>query len=280
MQTPPASTRAPTQRIPHAHLVQPDIAWEDHEENYARTRRLLAAADIRPGDLVLLTEMFDTGFSVEFEKTADVDARTLGFLRTLASELRVTLQGSRTVIGPDGRGRNRFSILGPDGALLAEYDKVHPFSLGRTTEAERFTSGGEVVTYAWTHAPDHSVVVCPAICYDLRFPELFRIGMLKGAELFALGANWPTSRQAHRRALDIARAIENQAFVLDVNRTGNDPALAYSGGTIAIGPRGDILGELGDAPGVLSVGIDIKDARDWRRTFPATRDHRLIGRTE
>lgn len=267
-------------RTPHAHLVQPDIAWEDHEENHARTRRLLASADVRPGDLILLTEMFDTGFSVELDKTADVHNKTLDFLRTLASELRVTLQGSRTVIGPDGRGRNRFSILGPDATLLAEYDKVHPFSLGRTTEADRFTSGNAVVTYAWTPGSHPSVVICPAICYDLRFPELFRIGMLKGAEIFALGANWPTSRQAHRRALDIARAIENQAFVLDVNRTGDDPALNYSGGTIAIGPRGDVLGELGDAPGVLSVPIDIDDVRSWRRTFPATRDHRLIGRTE
>jgi omega-amidase len=260
-----------------AHLVQPDIAWEDKAENYARTERLLDAAKPAQGDFALLAEMFDTGFSFNLERTSDADGSTLGFLRALARRYGVTLQGSRSVLGPDGRGRNRFSCIGPDGSLLAEYDKVHPFSLGRTTEAETFTSGGRVVTYAWTRPGGGSVTVCPAICYDLRFPELFRRGMLMGAELFAIGANWPTSRHAHRRALDIARAIENQAVVLDVNRVGADPNVVYGGGTIAVGPRGDVMGELGDQPGVLSVEIDLDDLRDWRRKFPAIRDHRLLG---
>ena len=117
------------------------------------------------------------------------------------------------------------------------------------------------------------------MCYDLRFPELFRIGLLKGAEVYAIGANWPASREYHRHTLSIARAIENQAFVLSVNRCGKDPQLEYAGASLAISPRGEILGQLGPEEGVLSVEIDLDDLHRWRRTFPAWKDHKLIGRT-
>jgi omega-amidase len=109
-------------------------------------------------------------------------------------------------------------VFGAGGKLLAEYAKVHPFTFGR--EPEAFEGGDGVVTYAWG-----GLTVCPAVCYDLRFPELFRHGLMRGAEVFCLGANWPDARQAHWRALAMARAIENQAFVLAVNRVGRDPHL-------------------------------------------------------
>ena len=139
-----------------------------------------------------------------------------------------------------------------------------------TREPEFFQGGSHVLTYTW-----NDLTVCPAICYDLRFPELFRKGLKLGAHIFALGANWPSPRQHHWRALAIARAIENQAFVLAVNRTGDDPHLSYTGGTIAVDPKGDILGELTDQPGTLSVEIDPKALHDWRATFPAWKDMRL-----
>lgn len=249
---------------------------------------MLSNTRVEAGDLVVLPEMFDTGFSFNLEVTADADIRqgqhasgdTLEFLRAIASEHRAVIHGSRTVIGADGRGRNMATIVGPSGELLCEYAKIHPFSFGR--ETERFAAGDTVVTYPWTRSADAPVaertLVCPAICYDLRFPELFRLGLKAGAEVFALGANWPAPREMHRRTLSIARAIENQAFVLSVNRVGKDPALAYAGGTLAIGPKGDVLGELGDTEAVLSVPIDLPALREWRATFPAWRDTRLIGR--
>lgn len=264
---------------PRAHLVQSDIVWEDRAANrtaLARTLRDLASVGtLRPGDLVVLAEMFDTGFSFRLEVTADRDNATLALLSTLARELRITLQGARTVIGPDGRGRNQAPVLGPDGHVLCIYDKIHPFSFGR--ESEFFTGGDRVVAYDW-RTPEVSIRVCPAICYDLRFPELFRLAMLDGAEMFALGANWPAPRKLHRRALGIARAIENQAFMLCVNRAGNDPHLAYAGGSYAADPQGSIIGELGEEPGVLSIDIDIDALRRWRATFPAWKDARLITR--
>ncbi len=255
-----------------AHLVQFDIAWEDRRANHDRVGALLERAGVGRADLVVLPEMFDTGFSLNIEKTADGDGATLAFLTGLARDRGVYVQGGRTVRA-GARATNRAPVIDPDGRLLVEFAKIHPFSLGR--EPERFDGGTDVVTYLWGSDP-HALTVCPAICYDLRFPELFRVGLLKGAEMYALGANWPDARQAHWRALLIARAIENQAFVLGVNRTGRDPNLNYVGGSIAVGPRGDVLGELGAEEGVLSVEIDPGEVRTWREKFPAWRDIKLM----
>lgn len=260
-----------------AHLVQMDIAWENQPANRQKVEALLAGATTQPGDLVVLPEMFDTGFSFNLAATADREGRTLAFLRGLAAGRRVTVHGSRTVMGEDGRGRNLATAVGPDGAVLCEYEKVHPFTLGSPSEAQHFAAGERVVSYGWNdEAGRERARVCPAICYDLRFPELFRIGMLSGAEVFAIGSNWPSNREFHRRTLSIARAIENQAFVLSVNRCGRDPALEYPGGTLAVSPRGEVLGELGGEEGVLSVPIDMDDLRRWRGVFRAWKDARLI----
>lgn len=252
-----------------AHLLQLDLVWETPESNYRLVEDALDRARSDPGDLVLLPELFDTGFSFRTDKNTDAEGKTLAFLLRLADDLGITIQGSRTLRPCDcDKAFNGATIAAPGETLLAEYRKIHPFTYGR--EPEFFTGGTEVLTYPW-----NGLTVCPAICYDLRFPELFRMGLGKGAQLFALGANWPSARQHHWRALAIARAIENQAFVLAVNRTGSDPHLHYAGGTIAIGPKGEILGELGAEPATLSVEIDPQTLHDWRATFPAWKDIRL-----
>lgn len=284
-----------------AHLVQLDIAWEDKAANYGKVRTLLRSVPIRPGDLIVLPEMFDTGFSLaDPNATADGDwppalpdlppktdaatrqsdpkprsGATACFLQSLASEHQVTVHGSRTLVDGQGKGRNMATIVGPSGRLLAEYAKVHPFSYGK--ETERFVGGSEVLTYPWTHAGADPVTICPAVCYDLRFPELFRQGLRKGAEMYVIGANWPAVRAFHWRTLLIARAIENQAIVIGVNRAGSDPALAYGGGSVVVGPKGDILGELDAREAVLTVDIDPQSIREWRKTFPAWRDAKLLG---
>ena len=261
-----------------AHLIQFEIAWEDKQANFDRVERLLARAGPQAGDLVVLPEMFDTGFSFNLDVTADTNGETLRYLIQLAGDLGVTVQGARTV-HPRGstHAQNRATVVGPEGNVLADYAKIHPFSYGK--EPERFEGGSEVLVYAW-EGPERrqeerkagAMRVCPAVCYDLRFPELFRQGLVKGAEVFAIGANWPEARAHHWRALLIARAIENQAFVLGVNRTGQDPNVKYAGGSIAVGPRGEILGELAEEEGVLSVECDPREVRAWREKFPAWKD--------
>ena len=258
-----------------AHLVQLDIAWEDPAKNFARVRTLLESAPVSAGDLVVLPEMFGVGFSLNIERTAQTSAETATFLAELARDLGAIVQGGlpRRRAG-DTHGTNHMTAYSPRGELLCDYAKIHPFSYGR--EGEAFTGGEEIALYDWPSPGGEPLRVCPAVCYDLRFPELFRLGLLRGAEVFALGANWPDARQAHWRTLLLARAIENQAFVLGVNRTGDDPHLRYAGGSIAVGPRGEVLGELGDEEAVLSVEIEPALVRAWRAEFPAHRDIRLI----
>jgi len=258
-------------------LVQLDIAWEDRDANFAAVRRLLASAAVGRGDMVLLPELFDSGFSLNTEVTADRDGRTAAFLSDLAAEFRCTVQGGRTVRDPDAElATNRMTVFSGyesgEPELLADYAKIHPFTFGR--EGERFAGGTDVVTYPWT-GPEGTLIVCPAVCYDMRFPELFRRGLRMGAELFAIGANWPSPRRAHWRALAVARAIENQAFVLAVNRVGDDPHLPYAGDTLAIDPIGRVLADGGEVECVLSVTVDIPCVRSWRDEFPAWRDAKL-----
>ncbi len=266
-----------------AHLLQMDIAWEDRAANHRTVERMLDDADVRGGDLIVLPELFDVGFSLDLAAAPDAEGLTLRFLLRLADDLGVTVHGGRAVRPCDcDKAFNRATITAPadasssdEGRLLCEYAKVHPFSFGR--EPESYTGGDTVALYDWNSGPD-TLRVCPAVCYDLRFPELFRLGAMRGAECFVIGANWPDARQPHWRALLIARAIENQAFVLGVNRTGSDPYLSYAGGSIAVSPRGEIIGELGQQPGVLTVRLEPADARAWRETFPALNDIRLLNR--
>lgn len=262
-----------------AHLVQLDLAWEDPERNFAKAVDLTDAAGPAPGDLVVLPELFDSGFSMNTERTADRDGRTLAFIKKFARDRRVYLHAARTLRAPgEPMARNMATIAGPDGEIIAEYAKIHPFSFGK--ESDHFTGGDRTVSYRWEASPDepdpdHSTTVGCAVCYDLRFPELFRVLVDRGAEVFVLGANWPAARAAHWRALAVARAIENQACVLAVNRCGSDPYLDYAGGTIAVGPTGEILGELGADESVMSVAIDTPHIRAWRKQFPALRDQRF-----
>jgi predicted amidohydrolase len=209
------------------HLVQLDIAWEDKPTNHRRVREMLGPEEVAHGDLVVLPEMFDTGFSLNVETTGADPQRSIDFLNALAGETGATVVGGITVIGPDGRGRNRAIVASPGdaegagGRVVSHYDKIHPFSFGR--EPERFSGGGEVVVFRW--GGEGGLCVCPVICYDLRFPELFREGLVRGAEMFVVIANWPRDRAAHWRALLIARAIENQAWVVGVNRARPAPVV-------------------------------------------------------
>lgn len=256
------------------HLVQLDIAWESRAVNFGSVRRLLAESPPGSGDLVLLPEMFDSGFSFNLETTADRRDETLHFLRCLAADLRAFVLAGRTILGPDGRGRNRATALGPDGAVLAEYDKIHPFSFGK--ENDRFSGGDRVVTFPWQDANGTTGLrVCPAVCYDLRFPELFRRGLSEGAEAFAIIANWPAPRAAHFRALTIARAMENQAYAFFANRVGRDPNAEYAGASLVVAPTGDVVAEGDDRERVVSAEVDPAAVHAWRSAFPAWRDRRL-----
>lgn len=245
--------------------VQPDIVWEDKEANFRRVRALIAANRPEPGSLVVLPEMFASGFSMNLAATRQGSEREDEcFLRDLACETRATVIGG--LVSPDGeRGRNEAVAFSPEGALLARYAKIHPFSL--SGEAVGHVAGSEIVLFSWG-----GFTVAPFVCYDLRFPEIFRAAALRGAELFVVIALWPVKRQQHWLTLLQARAIENQAFVVGVNRVGTDPQFAYSGRSVVVDPHGVIIADAGEQERVLTASLDPQMVRDWRRDFPALRD--------
>ncbi len=250
--------------------IQYDIAWEDKAANHATLERLIEDAGLEPETLIVLPALGDTGF--RFDLAAIVDDRTLTWAADVARRRGCALQAGYAERGADRKGRNCSAILSSRGEILGVYRKVHPFSYGR--ESDHYCGGDRLVISSVDGA-----AVCPLICYDLRFPELWRLAAAAGAEIFTIGASWPAPRQAHWRSLLVARAIENQAFVVAANRCGRDPHQSYEGGSMIVSPTGEILAEAGDAPAVLTADLDFAELRRWREAFPALRDmrHDLLG---
>ena len=250
------------------YCCQLDTAWENPSANHARVRALLDAALPEPESLVVLPEMFATGFSMNVAKiAADDSAQTMQFLSTTARDLCICLIGGLVIRAADGRGLNQAVAFDPSGREIARYSKLHPFTFAG--ESAHYAPGEAIVTFNL-----NPFTVAPFICYDLRFPEAFRSAVRRGADLFPIIANWPAARESHWVALLRARAIENQAYVVGVNRSGKDPTNSYSGRSLIIDPRGDVLAEAGSGETVLHADLDWENLRAYRASFPVLRDAR------
>lgn len=242
--------------------------WEDKPANYAAVRAILCDAAPPPASLVVLPEMFSTGFSMNVQGISEgKPSETAAFLAETAKAFGVFLIGGLVTMGAAGRGQNEAVAMNPLGEEVARYRKIHPFTFG--LEGEHYRGGDRIVTFDWCGAR-----VAPFICYDLRFPEVFREAVKTGAQLFPVIANWPSAREAHWIALLRARAIENQAYVVGVNRCGNDPGLAYSGRSMVIDPLGEVVADAGNDAGIIAAEIDMEKLEAWRTEFPALRDMR------
>jgi len=252
-------------------LLQMNLVWQDAAANRATAERMIADARVEPRTFVLAPEMTDTGFVPTLDESTVVDG--VSFAASLAARREIWYQHGCVERVADGFGRNLAAIASPEGRLAGRYEKIHPFGYGSETEGFR---GGDSMALVEIDG----AIVAPFICYDLRFPEVWRLAALAGAEVFSIGANWPSARQAHWRALCIARAIENQAFVVACNRVGRDPSLAYSGGSLVVSPLGEVVAEAGEEECSLCAEIDLASLRAWRERFPALRDlrRRFLGR--
>ena len=251
----------------NAVCIQLDIVWSDPQANREAVAEMLAATDLTGGDLVVLPEMFSTGFTMDPNALAEPpDGPTAVFLAQTAKRFGVYLLG-----GLPGRHgdtfRNEAVLLDPNGSVLGRYWKMHPFS--PSGEGMHYTPGDETIVI-----PIGEFQLAPAICYDLRFPELFRSAAAAGANLIAVIANWPAKRADHWTCLLRARAIENQAYVAAVNRCGSDPNHTYAGGSVIIDPQGNILALAGDDQCVIRAPLDREALKRWREDFPALRDIR------
>jgi predicted amidohydrolase len=244
-------------------IVQTDLAWQNIEANLAMLDRKLDGWQ-GSTDLVILPEMFSTGFSMEAERLAEsMDGSAVTWLRAKAKLLKADVTGSLIIC--DGKNYyNRLVWAKPDGSL-SSYDKRHLFAF--VGEDKVYTSGTDLLTVelrGWR--------IRPFICYDLRFPIWCR-NLDNVYDLAIFTANWPKRRAAHWKALLLARAIENQAFVIGVNRVGTDGnGLDYSGDSMAVDPQGKILFHEEQRECVIDVTFSRDQIAEYRKTFPFWKD--------
>ena len=246
--------------------VQLNMAWENKARNYQRVTELLDQAAIEPGSLIMLPEMFATGFSMNTAATAQsVDRESERLLRDLAIKYDSAVMGG--IVGPvaGSQASNEAVVFGPNGDELVRYRKMQPFSMAG--EDRHYGRGTKHRLFVW-----QGVRFAPFICYDLRFPELFRAAVDDGAELFTVIACWPAVRSEHWVRLLQARAIENLALVVGVNRCGEEPNLTFDGRSAAFDQLGVCLFEANANEQVISFRFDVEAMRQWREKFPALRD--------
>lgn len=255
--------------------LQLDIAWEDPPANFARADELAAQAVAAGARLLVLPEMFATGFSMDAERVAAHAGVIRRYLADLAARHGVWVIGGYAEGGPaqggpaepsDPRPRNACALFDPAGTEVLRYHKIHPFSLAG--EDRRFAGGTRLPT-----ALVDGVRVTPLICYDLRFPEPFRAAAA-GTDLFLVIASWPQARRSHWSTLLRARAIENQAFVLGVNRVGEGDGLAYGGDSALVDPLGEVIAAAAAQPAVVRGAVSADAVAEARARFSFLADRR------
>lgn len=248
--------------------IQLETVWENKAANHQRVTELLSAKACEPGSLIVLPEMFDTGFSSDLAVTAQTNAReSESFLKTLARQTECAVLAGVVGENVNGQASNLAVAFAPDGTELVRYRKMQPFTPAE--EDVHYGAGNEHRIFEWD-----GVRIAPFVCYDLRFPEVFRPAAKDGAELIVLMACWPCARSEHWVRLLQARAIENQAYVIGVNQCGADPSFRYDGRSTAFDPHGNQLFEADAAEQTFTVPVDAKVVQDWRSAFPALRDMR------
>ncbi len=249
-------------------LGEYDTGWHDAKGSLARAGRVVQSAAREGAQLVVLPEMCTTGFTMDAESQAErLDGASVGALGRIAAEANVQLIAGvavRECVDGAERHVNAALLFGEDGAIRALYRKQRVFAYAG--EDHVYTAGDDVVT-----AAVHGVRIAPFVCYDLRFPELFR-RVARDVDAVVIIANWPSSRRPHWDALLRARAIENQCYVLAVNRLGEGGGIAYDGGSAAFDPWGEPLVTTGDTVGI--VDVDVERVRAVRTEYPFLCDYR------
>jgi len=242
-------------------LVQCELAWEDPKDNRAQMSALIDNIS-QPTDLVVLPEMFTTGFSMNALANAeDAGGTTEQWMSEQALKHNCAVTGSIAVREGDSVF-NRMLFASPEGVQF--YDKRHLFRMAG--EHKRYASGNERITVNWR---DWRINL--QVCYDLRFPVFARNQGDFDLQLYV--ANWPAKRSYHWRQLLIARAIENQACVVGVNRIGSDAnGLDYQGDSLAISATGEILKDLLDRSEVAQLNLSASELTKYRENFPCHLD--------
>lgn len=245
-------------------LFQTNIVWENTQANLNHLREKLDSLE-ESTDLVVLPEMFSTGFSMNSEQLAEpVTGNTIETLKSLASQYQIAIAGSFIAIENENYYNRGFFITPEQDTHF--YDKRHLFRMG--DEINHFSSGNEklIVNYkGWN--------ICLLICYDLRFPVWSR-NVDNEYDLLIYSANWPSPRQHVWDMLLPARALENMSYVCGVNRVGTDGnELQYTGGSVMYSPKGELLAKVPDnKEGSITIEIDLDSLNKFRKKFPVWKD--------
>ncbi len=242
-------------------IAQLDVVWHDPKKNISKLEKFLSLGE--HGQIVVVPEMFTTGFSMDIENMAEsMQGESILELKRLASEYICILVGS-LMIQEDGRYYNRLFWVQPDGRIYS-YDKRHLFSL--TQEPQLFTAG-------------ESRVICsvngwhflPQVCYDIRFPVWLR--NQGDYDVMVVAASWPEARIYAWEQLLIARAIENQCYVIACTRVGTDPhGVSHCGGSMIVAPDGSICQKLMHSEGFLHHRLNYQKLVTFRKDFPFLAD--------
>lgn len=243
------------------HLVQTALVWEDAEVNRQQLDGKIARL---AGGVIVLPEMFTTGFSMASRELAEtMSGETVAWLKSRAADYGSIVCGSAIITEQD-QFYNRFLWALPDGQVQT-YDKRHLFRMA--DEHDHYSPGSGRPVFDCD-----DLKVMPQICYDLRFPAWSR-NQRNSYDVLLYVANWPAARREQWLALLRARAIENLCYVVAVNRVGEDGnGVAYSGDSCVIDFRGEMLADLADRDTVESVELDSESLAAYRESFPAHLD--------
>ncbi len=244
-------------------LLQIEVTPGDKKTNLKRAEKLIEPTD---AEIAILPEVFSTGFDYENLRVLAEDLETgesFSFLRRHSE--------NRLIVGtvPEKREDKIYNTMAAfyNRRLIATYRKIHLFQ----REKKHFHPGERTAVFEYKKSKFGM-----AICYDIRFPELFRELVAKGAEVFLISSEFPAVRQEHYKILLRARAIENQCFVIACNAVGRDKYAEYSGGSLVISPWGEVLGEAGDKEELLEVEIDLGEVERIRKNFPVLEDSKVF----
>ncbi len=241
-------------------VIQPNIIWENPRVNLDKYSEMISKLDST--DVIILPEMFSTGFSMQPEKLKEkMDGESVLWMKKMANEKNSVLTGT-LIIEEENKVVNRCLWVFPDGKI-EKYDKRHLYTMGQ--EHRHYSPGNDrlIVEYkGWRF--------CPLICYDLRFPVWSR--NQENYDVIIYMANWPSSRHHVWKNLLVARAIENQSYCFGINRIGTDgTGLNYLGDSALVSPKG-FANFMGEKESVKTFEISYSDLHDFRKSFPLLDD--------
>ncbi len=250
--------------------IQMDMLFGQVEENYAHAKALIAQAMEAQPDVLVLPETWTTGFfpRENLEVLCDRDcARVKAEMGALAKQHRVNIVAGSVPNLRSGKIYNTACVFDRTGACVAEYDKTHLFT--PSGEDDFFTPGDHLCRFTLD-----GVSCGLIICYDIRFPELTRSLTVPGLDMLFVVAQWPKIRTHHLRSLSIARAIENQMFLVCCNSCGTAGATVHGGNSSIVDPWGETLALAGEAEQILTAHCDLEILTNIRSTIPVFRDRR------